>query len=529
MDFPALAADPKTLVLGYSGNIDQFTRSPLRPRGRASAMRWIFSSLLRFDENAELTGDLAESWECSTDGRTLTFHLRRDAVWHDGKPVTSDDVLFTAALLQRPTAYFRNTLHLATGEPAIFKARDAHTVEVTTLRPSAVLPSYLTGTWASMFLIMPRHIVESVGEKAYEDSPVGSGPFCFGEITADGHAVLNANPRYFAGAPKADRTILRLFEKGADRIAAFKRGELDLVVAPGRAFGADDARKYHGHFESVPSNQIVQFALNCRHPILGSVKVRQAIASAVDRPKLVREIEGPGGMPAFSPVGPTSWSFEPDVERHAFDPARSRKLLAEEGWKPGTNGILQREGQPLSFSVIYVPDTWNVDYAGYAERIRKYLGDVGIELLIKPVEYWTGMKPAWRNHDFGAFMYYDTFYNEPDLYWAWHSSMPKRPDGPDAPSGLAQYGYGVTGYSNARVDELVIAAREEPDRAKRKKLLSETQKILAEEVASLWLFNYPYRTVAHDRLRGLSKPSLGEGTSDLIVTLFPERLYKATS
>jgi peptide/nickel transport system substrate-binding protein len=528
MDFARLAADPKTLVLGYNGKIDQFTRSPLRPRGRASAMRWIFNSLLRCDEKVNLTGDLAERWERSADGRTYTFRLRKDAVWHDGKPVTADDVLFTAAMLQRPTSYFRNTLQLSTGEPATFKKLDSHTVEVSTPRPFAALPSYLTGTWASLFLIMPRHIVERVGEAAYEENPIGSGPFRFGEVTDDGHAVLLAHEHYFAGAPKADRTVLRLFEKGEDRIEAFKRGELDLVVAPGRRFSKDDARKHHGHLEAVPSNQIVQFALNGRHPILRSVKVRQAIASAVDRPKLVREFEGPSGIPAFSPVGPTSWAFEPDVEHHTYDPARSRRLLAEEGWTAGTDGVLRRGDERLSFSVLFVPDTWNIDYAGYAEGIRKYLAAVGIELTIQPTEYWTGMKTAWRDHDFGAFMYYDTFYNEPDLYWSWHSSMPRRPKGPDAPGGLAQYGYGVTGYINPRVDQIIVAAREEVDRKNRLALLSEAQKIMADEVASLWLFNYPYRTIVHDRLKGISSPSLAEGTSDLIVTLHPERLFKAS-
>lgn len=530
MDFVKSGTDPATLVLGYNGRIDQFTRSPLRPRGRASAMRWIFNSLLRWDEQANLVGDLASRWERSTDGRTLTFRLRPEAVWHDGRPVTADDVVFTAALLKRPNAYFRNTLHLSTGEPAEFRAIDRHTVEVSTPRPYAALPAYLTGTWASLFLIMPRHVVERVGEAGLEAHPVGSGPFRFGEITDDGHAVLPAHEAYFGGRPKLDRAVLRLFARNDDRIEAFRRGELDVVIAPGRKFGQEEAARYHGRLEAMPSNQIVQFALNGRHPILKSVKVRQAIATAVDREKLVREIEGPAGIPAYGPVGPTNWAHEANVERHAYDPAKSRRLLAEEDWQPGADGVLQRRGERLAFSVVFVPDTWNVDYAGYAEAIRLYLAAVGIELTVKPVEYWTGMKTAWRDHDFGAFMYYDTFYNEPDLYWSWHSSMPKRPEGPpaDVPAGLPQYGYGVTGYSNPKVDELIIAARETVDQARRKAILSEVQKILATEVASYWLFNYPYRTIVHDRLRGTSRPSLGEGTSDLIVTLYPERLYKMT-
>ena len=154
-----LAADPRTLVLGYNGRVEQFTRSPLHPRARASAMRWIFSSLLKFDEQIGLRGDLAERWERSADGRTLTFWLHKNARWHDGQPVTAEDVVFSAELLKQPTRYFRNTLHLHTGEPAVFEALDAHTVRVTTPRPYAALPAYLTATWASLFLIVPKHLL----------------------------------------------------------------------------------------------------------------------------------------------------------------------------------------------------------------------------------------------------------------------------------------------------------------------------------------------------------------------------------
>jgi peptide/nickel transport system substrate-binding protein len=530
-DWAALAADPRTLVLGYNGSIQQFTRSPLRPRARASAMRWIFSSLLKFDEEIGLRGDLAERWERSEDGRTLTFWLRKDARWHDGQPVTADDVVFTADLLKRPTSYFRNTLHLSTGEPAEFTALDSHTVQVTTPRPYAALPSYLTATWASLFLIVPKQRLQDGDEAAYEAHPIGSGPFRFGEITEDGHAILEANRDYFGGAPGADWAVLRLFATNPERRDAFFRGELDLVVAPGRQFTAEQAAQHDGWLSATPSNQIVHFGMNCRHPLFQSVNVRQAIACAVDRPALVRKVEGPDGLPAFGPIGPTCWAYEPDVERHPYNPERARQLLAEAGWQPGPDGILQKDGLPFRFGVLYVPDTWNVDYAGYAQGIKAYLAAVGIELEPRPVEYWSGIKPAWRHHNFEAFMYYDTFYNEPDLYWSWHSSMPKRPDGPetDPPAGLKQYGYGTTGYSNAEVDDLIIAAREEPDRQQRKELLSQAQRIIAEEVGSLWLFNYPYRNVVHHRLQGTSKPSLAEGTADLTVTVYPERLHKRVS
>jgi peptide/nickel transport system substrate-binding protein len=525
------AADPGTIVLGYNGGIDAFTRSPLRLRSRASAMRWMYSSLLRFDENVQLRGDLAESWERAPDGLSYTFRLRRDALWHDGQPVTAHDVVFTAKLLKQPHRYFRNTLHLHTGEPVEFRALDDHTVRVETPRPYVALPAYLTATWASVFWVVPRHLLADGDEAAFEASPVGSGPFRFGEVRDDGHGTLLAHPRYFGGAPRAERVLMRCFTNNEERRDAFIRGELDLMVAPGREFFAEltnNPAKHDGVAHSVVSNQIIQWGLNCRHPLFSTVRARQAIAHAIDREKLIRDVDGEDGMPAWSPVGPTSWAYEPNVPRPAYDPALSRRMLAEDGWRPGPDGVLERDGARFAFSVVYVPDRWNVDYAGYAAGLQAMLRGVGVALEIRPMEYWNGIKPLWRDHSFESFMYHDTFYNEPDLYWSWHSSMPRRPNGPpeDAPAGLAQYGYGTTGYSNPRVDELVVSAREELDPARRLDQLREAQRILADEVASIWLANFRYRNVTHRRLRGLSKPSLSEGTADLVVTTYPERLRK---
>ena len=523
------ALDPRTLVLGYNGAIESFTRSPLKPRSRASAMRWMYNGLLRFDEQLELQGDLAESWEVSPDGRSYMFRLRPNVRWHDGAPLRADDVVFTAQLLQQPHRYFRNTLHLDDGSPAVFSKHDDLTVVVELPRPYVALPAYLTTTWASLFCIVPKHRLEQGDEAAFDREPIGTGPFRWGGLTEDGSgATLLANESYVHGRPGVDRVVFRTFAANPERIAAFERGELDMVIAPGRRLTNRDAQRMGGQLFTTPSNQIVQFGMNCRHPFFQSATTRRAIAHAGDRERLVRAVEGPDALPAYAPVGPLSWAYDPDVPKPAFDPERARRLLHDEGWRPGTDGVLARDGESFRFDVIFPPDTWSYDYAGLATGIKEYLAEVGIDVQPRPVEYWSGMKPPWRAQDFAAFLYYDTFYDEPDLYWSWHSSMPKRPAGPlsDDPAGLPQYGYGVTGYANPEVDRLVLAARAELDRQRRRALLVQAQRILADEVASLWLYNYPYRNLVHDRLAGLSRPSLAEGTSDLIVSLHPQRLHK---
>src|SRR5215207_8437075 len=382
----SVADDPRTLVLGYNGAITSFTRSPLKPRSRASAMRWMYNGLLRFDEQLQLQGDLAEAWEVSPDGRTYTFVLRADAEWHDGRPVVADDVVCSAQLLQQPHRYFRNTLHLHTCEPAVFSKKDDRTVLVEVPRPFSALPAYLTTTWASLFCVIPNHRIED--EDAFDREPIGSGPFRWGGFTDDGGALLVANETYFRGRPNVDRVLFRNFSKNEDRLAAFERGELDLVIAPGRRVTDADARAMHGRLLSTPSNQIVQFGMNCRHPLFASVDIRRAIAHAVDREALVRNVEGPDVLPAYSPVGPLSWAFDPDIPRPAHDPERARELLARVGWRPGRDGVLERDGEAFRFEVIFPPDTWSYDFEALAQGIRSDLAAIGIDVQPHAVEYW---------------------------------------------------------------------------------------------------------------------------------------------
>lgn len=519
-------ADPRTLVIGYNGVAPNFTRSPLHIRPRGGVPRWVYSSLLRFNEDLELEGDLAESWEGSDDGLSYTFRLLPALTWHDGAPVTAADVVFTAEILQQPHRYFRNTL-IVGGEPVRFTAVDDLTVRVELAEPRSTLPASLTPAWGSLFLILPEHLLRDGDEEAFERHPIGTGPFRYGGYDDDGNLVLEANPAYHNGAPLLDRVVIRFFERNQDRHAAFAAGELDVMLVPGRDFTDADARRSGGRLFQTATNTIVQFAMNCRHPLFSSIRVRQAIARAVDRAALVRAIDGDEAIPAYGPVGPDSWAFEPSVvERHPFDPDAARRLLADDGWAPGPDGILHKDGREFRFAVIFPPDPYNYDLRAYAEGIRDALAPLGIAMEVRPVEYWSGMKPAWRNHDFEAFIYYDTFYVEPDLFWSWHSSMPKRPTGDDAPAGLPQFGYGVTGYANPDVDRLLEQYRATSDRAVQGDLVRQAQRIMADEVASLWLYNYPWKNVVHDRVRGVSRATLADATSDLVALPRPEQLHK---
>lgn len=511
-----------TIVIGYNGTLRDFTMSPLKVRTRGGVPRWIYSSLLRFNESLELEGDLAESWSVSSDGLVYEFRLRDGATWHDGHAVSAHDVVYTAQLLQQPQRYFRDSL-LVDGRPAHFSAVDERTVRIELPRRLSTFATHLTPVWGSLFLVVPRHRVEAEGEAAFEQAPIGSGPFSFEGADKD-RLYLRANQGYFLGSPAVDSVEVRFFASNEARVAAFEAGEVDVLIFPGREYDEARASRAGARLYRTTTNTIVHFAMNCRKPMFADPRVRQAVAAAVDRPRMLREIEGPSGVAAYSPVGPTSWAYEPTVSRHEHDAAKAGALLDAAGWTVGPDGVRARDSQRFEFEIFYPPDRWNYALADWADGISAYLSAVGIRATPRPVSYWEELKPAWRAQDFDAFIYYDTFYVEPDLYWSWHSSMPRRPDGPDAPAGLPHYGYGVSGYSNSRVDHLLEAYRATSDRTAQSAYVREAQRIMADEVASLWLYNHQWKNVVKDHVGGLSAPTLADGTSDLIVLLHPERL-----
>ena len=517
--------DSAPITIGYNGAFASFTISPLRVRARGGVTRWIYSSLFRFDQDGELVGDLVDRWAVSPDRQTYLLTLKSGVKWHDGSPLRAADVVFTAERLQEGGRAFRNTL-MAHGEPARFSALGDHTVRIDLAGPQANFLSYLTPVWGALFLVVPEHAVTAAGEDGFEANPIGSGPFKWGGLPDGDTLRLVANDDYFGGAPRAPHIDVRFFAHNDERVDAFQRGDLDVLIFPGRKYTAEDAEQAGARLYSTPTNTIVQMAMNCRHPLFSSVRIRQAIAAAIDRPRLVADIEGIDGIAAYSPVGPVSWAFSDDVAQHPYDPERARELLSLEGWLPGEDGVLTKAGERFSFAIMFPPDTWNYELGRWAAGIARYLEAVGIHAQPRAVDYWTTLKTAWREQSFEAFIYYDTFYVEPDFYWAFHSSMPRRPETPEAPSRLPQYGYGVSGYANARVDSLIEEYRAESDPALRRALVVRIQQILAEEVASLWLYNHQWKNAVRNEIQGLSRPGVSDGTSDLVVLLHPERLFK---
>jgi peptide/nickel transport system substrate-binding protein len=342
----------------------------------------IFSGLVRFKPGSgdvrQIEADLAETWDSSPDGKVWTFHLRRGVKWHHGYgEVTAEDVVFS---LER--AANKETSSFASDYTAFDKveAVDPYTVRITL---KEVVPSLLGLVVNSLGgNIVCRKAVQELGQ-GYAQKPIGSGPFMFQEYKPQHSVTLAANPDYFRGKPKLDRVIFRYIQSQGSRDLALRSGELDIT---GGALGQDwidRTRKLPGIKVDTPGlPEIWWLFLDQTSKPLDDIRVRQAVAYAVDRAGLINFRGEASHRPARSVVPASHAGFTADVPLLERDVAKAKALLAEAGFANGITLKVVNTNRPSLREVIEVLqsqlrqaginlDIELVDHATYHARIRR--------------------------------------------------------------------------------------------------------------------------------------------------------------
>jgi peptide/nickel transport system substrate-binding protein len=342
----------------------------------------IFSGLVRYRPGSgdvrQIEPDLAETWDSSPDGKVWTFHLRRGVKWHHGYgEVTAEDVVFS---LER--AANKETSSFASDYTAFDKveAVDPHTVRITLKQ---VVPSLLGLVVNSLGgNIVCRKAVQELGT-GYAQRPIGTGPFMFQEYKPQHSVTLAANPDYFRGKPKIDRVIFRYIQSQGSRDLALRSGELDIT---GGALGQDwidRTRKLQGIKVDTPGlPEIWWLFLDQTSKPLDDIRVRQAVAYAVDRAGLISFRGEASHRPARSVVPASHAGFTADVPLLERDVTKAKALLAEAGYPSGITLKVVNTNRPSLREVIEVLqsqlrqaginlDIELVDHATYHARIRK--------------------------------------------------------------------------------------------------------------------------------------------------------------
>jgi peptide/nickel transport system substrate-binding protein len=439
----------------------------------------LFNALVRADDHLRVVPDLARRWE-QPDDRTVIFHLHQGVRFHHGREATADDVRFTFESLQAIGSAHTTLLQ----EIERVQVLDRYRIAFHLKRPFAPLLYHLTVG------IVPADLASQPG---FGQAPVGTGPFRFLRWSQNEQVDLEAFPGYFGGTPRITRLRLRIIPDATIRFLELKQGNIDLHLGllPPEILSLVDSLP---GIETAtgPSSNYTYLGFNLRDPILADVKVRRAIAHALDRNGLITHLLRGHATAATGLLFPQHWAYEPHVATFPFDPDRARRLLDEAGYP------LTKEG--VRFALTFKATTGELSRA-IAEAIQFQLAQVGIRLEIRTYEWGTFYADV-KSGNFQLYVLTWVGITDPDYYqYIFHSdSLP--------PLG-ANRGY----YRNPEVDRLLLRGRLTSDTGGRKATYSRIQQILAEELpyVSLW---HELRWVAYKaRIRGFSLMPGGDFTS----------------
>ncbi len=397
------------------------------------------------------------------DGVTYEVWLRDDAVFHDGEPVTVRDVEYT--YMELDSEEVRSPYAGLTRRIETFEVIDDHRFVITLKEPHAPFITDLS------MGIVPRHLC--AGRSECEGDPVGAGPFRFVRRDGDLRFEFASFADHFDGAPEIQRLVFRVVRDDNARLLALLGNSADLLqnaVSPLMIPVVERSDRLE--IQTAPSFKYTYLAFNLEHPILGEEKVRQAIAHAIDRERIIEYKFRGAARLSTGMLPPDHWAYEPDVMVFDFDPDRARELLDEAGY-PSVDGEPRFE---IEFKV-----SASKFRRSLAELIGQQLGEVGIAVRVRSFEWGTFFDDI-RSRNFHVTTLQWPSVGEPHLYhWIFHSSNIPTPEHRAA-------GANRGAYSNARVDELLDQGQREEDREKRRAIYGEVQQILAEELpyVSLW-------------------------------------------
>ncbi len=439
------------------------TTSPLNldPRVGADeasqkAHQLLFNALVRIDDGLRIVPELAESIE-PADQVTYVARLRKGVLFHDGRELTSEDVLYTFRSFLDPA--FRGRSGAYRNLESI-EAPDRYTVVFRLKEPFGSFPVNLV-----------MGIVPAGSGGANERRPIGTGPYKLESFVQDDRLVLAPFDRHFAGAPANGGLVLKVVPDDTMRGLELRKGTVDLVVndlAPDIIWQLREEGRLQ--VATAPGSDYAYVGLNLRDAILQHPEVRRAIGYAIDREAIVHYLRRGFASVALGIVPPMSWAFEPGVFTFRHDPAEARRLLDAAGF-PDPDG----EGPQPRFRLTLKTSTSEV-YRVQAAAIQHDLARVGIAIDIKSSEFQTLFADVVR----GNFQLYTLQFvgvTDPDmLRRVFHSRQAP-------PAGLNR-----VFYSNPRVDELIDAATRAVDDEQRRVLYASAQRLIAEDTPyiSLW-------------------------------------------
>jgi peptide/nickel transport system substrate-binding protein len=451
----------------------------------------IFSGLTRLNEQGEVEPDLASRWEIAPDGTTYTFQLRPNAYWHDGTPVTADDVILTIRLLQDPE--FPGPAELGGNMWRTVKIEevDRRTVRFKLAEPYAPFLDYTTVGIVPSHRMAGTYAID-LPSAEFNLAPVGSGPFQVAEIESEDGAILSIIleqfPRHYRARPYLDRIQFRFYPSHRAALRAYEEGEVEGVD---RVTADDLARAREFSDLNLFSAQIAEYAMvllnldRADAPFFQEQEVRQALMHALDRERIVSEALAGQGMVSNSPILPGTWAYRADTSAYRRDLERAAELLDEAGWVKATqtSDVRHKSGVVLAFVLLTSNDPQRV---AVAEMLARQWADIGIDVTVDTVSDGE-IRQALEDRDFQAALVHLRLPGDPDPYPFWHETQIDK-------------GQNYAGFVHRRMSEVTERARVTVSRSRREELYDEFQVLFAEQLPSLPLYVPVYTYGVDERI-----------------------------
>lgn len=473
------AVDPNTVTV-----VIESSPTNLDPRIGTDAQseridELIFDSLVKKDAQFNLQPDLATSWEMPNP-LTYIFHLRSGVVFHNGQPLTSRDVKWTIdsmmnhTLLTAKYQAYRNIANVETP--------DAQTVVIHMRQPDASLLQNLSDGAIG--------IVPYGSGADFQRHPIGTGPFRYVSQEVDKDVVLERNPQSWQGVPRIDRLRFNVVPDGTTRALELRKGSADVeqnALTPDMTWSMRHDPKLA--IVTAPGTEVQYLTFNLHDPYLRDVRVRRAIAYAMNRPLIIATLLRGEARPAESLLPTNHWAYSGDVAHYDYSPAEAQNLLDAAGYKPGRDGIRFH---------LEMKSSNDEGTRLLAMALQQQLRAVGIALDVRSFEFAT----FYSDISHGAFGIYGLRWiggnEDPDIFRYAFATSSFPPRG-------ANRGH----YSNAEVDRLLQTAATESNQEKRRAAYVRVQQILADDLPSLPLWYLDSVVVYNRRLSGVHASASG--------------------
>lgn len=475
----AMIGEPSSLISMIAGEA---------PSSAISAN--IFNTLLKYNQDLDLTGELVENWQVSADQKSITFKLKPNLKWADGKPLTSVDVLWTwqAVTDDKNGSPYASDYQLVKNA----EAPDPLTFRVTYQEPFAPAMD----SWAGL-QILPKHLLEGqdLHTTGFTHKPVGSNFYKLDSWTAGQNLQLSRNPTSVLGPANIDKLVSRIIPDNSAQFLELMAGNIDSMgldptqfsrIVPARPKLNESLNLY-----KELGNGYIYMGFNLKRKPFDDVRVRKAINYAIDKQEIIDGVYLGLGINIASPYKPgTRWS-NPNLSNYAYNPEQAKALLTEAGYHFNEDGYMARDGKLLSFEII---TNQNKEREKSAVLIQRRLKAIGIKVNIRSIEWASFISRFIKTGDFDVVILGWGLGLDPDQFNIWHSSQ----QGGDK--------FNFIGYNNPQVDKLLEQGRKELDPNKRQAIYHEFAKVLLDDSPIVYLSAGYGLSAIHKRIKGIANP-----------------------